>query len=49
AQDTLVPFEYEKATQIDDKVIQLKRFTGTYDYYDLRKKQFLRREETLAE
>jgi hypothetical protein len=49
AQDTLVPLQYEKATRIDDRVIQLKRFGGTYDYYDLRKKQFLRREETLTE
>ncbi len=49
AQDTLVPLQYEKVTRIDNKVVQLKRFSGTYDYYDLRKKQFLRREETLAE
>ncbi|MCZ4407616.1 WG repeat-containing protein [Cryomorphaceae bacterium 1068] len=48
-QDTLVPLQYDKISRIDKKVVQLKRFNGTYDYYDLSKKGFLRKEETLAE
>ncbi|HKK39860.1 MAG TPA: WG repeat-containing protein, partial [Cryomorphaceae bacterium] len=49
AQDTLVPFQYEGALRFDDSVVQLKRFDDGYDYYDLRKQEFLRREETLTE
>jgi len=48
-QDTLVPLEYQEIIRLDDKVVRLKRSSGGLDYYDLPKRQFLRREETLTE
>lgn len=48
-QDTLVPLRYKEIIRMDEKVVQLKQFGSGYDYFDLRRKQFLRREEILAE
>lgn len=49
AQDTLVPLRYEGGKRLDDRIIQFKLFSGGYDYFDLRTKQFLRREENEGE
>ena len=48
-QDTLVPLIYQKIIRVDDKVLQLKHFNGRYDYFDLPRNRFLRREEISAE
>jgi hypothetical protein len=44
-QDTLVSFEYEEIVRLDNNVVQLKRTSPGFDYFDLRLKRFLRREE----
>lgn len=49
SQDTLVPLRYMEVKRMDEKVLQLKLFGGSYDYYNLREKQYLRREETPVE
>jgi hypothetical protein len=49
AQDTLVSLEYTEAKKQDERIIQFKSTNGNFDYFDLKTKRFLRKEENQGE
>jgi hypothetical protein len=45
ANDTIVPFLYQEAEVVDERVISFKRFDGSMMYFDCQSKAILRNEE----